>query len=154
MLEGVKFEESEKLQEMWVSLLSHAASGKMDTALLPCFPEILRQLSPLEARILERLFEVFTHCAREVERAIDKTEELKAAIYKLGFEISEIEMFVCLDNLIRLGLCEGARWTDPSKGGALHFESGWASSSSGRKQGYRLTQLGIAFVEASRPLGN
>jgi hypothetical protein len=50
VLEHGAFEDDGGMQERWSSLLASAATG---TPVPPAFPEILRQLEPIEARLLD-----------------------------------------------------------------------------------------------------
>jgi hypothetical protein len=56
ILESGSVASEESMQERWASLLAHAVSGS-PAAIAPSFPEILRQLEPIEARILDLVYE-------------------------------------------------------------------------------------------------
>lgn len=55
VLEEGGFEDNEAMQERWANLLANAATGSI---VPPAFPEILRQLEPIEARLLDELVRV------------------------------------------------------------------------------------------------
>jgi hypothetical protein len=55
VLEEGAFEDDERMQERWARLLASAATG---VTVPPAFPEILRQLEPIEARLLDELVRV------------------------------------------------------------------------------------------------
>jgi hypothetical protein len=59
VLEHGGFEEDADMQERWASLLANSVIG---TAVPPALPEILRQLEPVEARFLDRLFDADELC--------------------------------------------------------------------------------------------
>lgn len=52
VLEEGGFEDDEPMQGRWARLLANAAVG---IAIPPAFPEVLRQLEPIEARLLDRI---------------------------------------------------------------------------------------------------
>jgi hypothetical protein len=54
MLEGASLEEDEDLASKWAGLIASAATGS-DT--LPAFADILRQLTPEEARMIDFMFD-------------------------------------------------------------------------------------------------
>src|SRR5712692_3782946 len=49
-------EEDEAMQDRWASLLANAADPNSEVSVLPSFAEILKELSPKEAAILDTLF--------------------------------------------------------------------------------------------------
>src|SRR4051812_31226521 len=52
VLEEGALEDDEDMQDRWANLLANAATGM---SIPPSFPEILRQLEPVEARLLETI---------------------------------------------------------------------------------------------------
>lgn len=52
VLEEGSFEEDAQMQDRWANLLANAATG---LAAPPVMPEILRQIEPIEARLLESM---------------------------------------------------------------------------------------------------
>lgn len=73
VLEEGGFEDSEQMQERWANLLAAAATG---TAVPPAFPEILRQLEPIEATLLDELVEVRRPLLHGQTTHIDQLGEL------------------------------------------------------------------------------
>jgi len=57
LLDHASLEEDAGLQEKWAALLANAASSTSE--LSPAFPEILKQLSPAEARLLDGVYDRF-----------------------------------------------------------------------------------------------
>jgi hypothetical protein len=57
VLEHGAWEEEPDLQRKWAALLANAASSTDANKILPAFPEILRQLTPVQAQILDWLFD-------------------------------------------------------------------------------------------------
>jgi hypothetical protein len=90
VLEDGAFEEDESMVERWVNLLASAAtrSGAVPAAL----PEVLRQLEPIEARVLDALV------------AVDQ----RAGGQNVGISVDELDQMglapARADNLVRLAL--------------------------------------------------
>jgi hypothetical protein len=97
VLNSGSLEEDETLTSKWAGLLASAAAGD---AIHPSYPNILEQLSPDEARMLDVMYQ------RLIERLSDK----RKAHYSLGelrqLIITSAEQFqIILGNLRRLELC-------------------------------------------------
>src|SRR6266852_1102029 len=60
LLESASLEDDEDLHERWVALLTNAATTDYDNEILPCFPDILRQLTTEEAQFLDRAYDQVT----------------------------------------------------------------------------------------------
>lgn len=56
LLESASIENDGGLQQKWAGLLATAADPRRDDPLSPCFVEILRQISPFEARLLHGIW--------------------------------------------------------------------------------------------------
>jgi len=56
LLEVASLEEDTDLQKQWASLLANASAGGSCSQVLPCFVDILRQLTPTEARFLDKAY--------------------------------------------------------------------------------------------------
>lgn len=140
MLEGVKLEENESMQIKWAALLANAAGGKMDVAQLPSFSEILRLLSPTEAKLLDVIYEKheWDHSATDV--TVD-----------FGFKDAD-SVRVVTEGLIRQRLIRGEilhhpSLTKSSKPGVVRgilYEDQFVSS-------WEPTPFGVAFVQACQP---
>jgi hypothetical protein len=94
LLDGASLEDDIELSLKWAGLLASAASGEGKEN-HPAFPHILGQLSPLDARIIERL----DICGGELSHAKFKAET------RQELSISEEEYSYSFRNLFRLGLC-------------------------------------------------
>ena len=57
LLNGASLQDDEDLQTRWAALLANAANPAKDPEVLPSFVEVLKNISPDEARFLTRLFE-------------------------------------------------------------------------------------------------
>lgn len=56
LLEGASLEESPELTEKWAALLANAADPENRIEVNPSYAEILKQLTPSEAELLDRIF--------------------------------------------------------------------------------------------------
>ena len=56
ILEFGSLEEDESMQDRWAALLANAADPTPETSVPPAFPDILRQLSPEDAMVLDRIY--------------------------------------------------------------------------------------------------
>jgi hypothetical protein len=59
ILDSASLEDDQDLHRRWVALLANAARTDSDLV-LPCFPDILRQLTPEEAQFLDRAYDETT----------------------------------------------------------------------------------------------
>ncbi len=57
VLEHGSWEEEPELQRKWAALLANAASSTDANKILPAFAELLRQLTPIQAQILDWMFD-------------------------------------------------------------------------------------------------
>jgi hypothetical protein len=57
ILDGASTEEDEEVQEIWAALLANAGGGAEPSTVSPAYPEILRQLSTNDAKVMKGLFE-------------------------------------------------------------------------------------------------
>lgn len=55
LIESSSYEEDESMQNRWVNLLANAVSGQVNVT--PNFVEILKELSPLEAFVLDKVYD-------------------------------------------------------------------------------------------------
>lgn len=142
IIEFGSLEEDESMQRRWASLLANAANPKYSPSIPPAFPEILKQLSPNDALVLDNIFDT------ELPKLpADRISWESGGVYVNGLEsalgISHDEIVFTLDNLHRLGLC--APPTPPE--GA----SGYARSNQILEYyGVYLTAIGASFVKACR----
>lgn len=135
ILEAGAIEENEELAGRWATLLANVltSGGK---AVPRAFPRILSELEPAEAVLLDALAELAT-----AENDFLHLPVLRRAIgehYGKHYGLNEAN----LDNIERLGLI---RYEAPTKT-RDHMEDIARAS----RSGYRLTPLGLAFVEACR----
>src|SRR5207253_1813243 len=94
----------------WAALIANAANPVAALPVPPSFPEILKQLSPQEAMILDNLYDV-------QRPGYDRTQYAKSRVGAVrGASLSAKSAEVAVDNLDRLGLClkTGIRASEPN----------------------------------------
>jgi Abortive infection alpha len=111
--------EDEEMADRWAALLANAADPAADEV-PPSFPEVLKQLTPAEARLLDAIYP-------------GHTGDLTSLAQQLGLGS---QFFVAVDNLVRHQLIR-----HPFRAGPV------ASQDTARAY---VTALGRAFVEACR----
>jgi hypothetical protein len=132
-------DDDEDMVTRWANLLANAATASA-AEVPPAFPEILRQLEPLDAAMLDALHDATVPWARA-----NPAEEWAAAWATSHFDSNlglspETVGMERLDNLVRLGLCYFPQ-------GGMTF----GGRPTGVRQRVLLTDLGVAFVTACRP---
>jgi Abortive infection alpha len=127
VVEDGSMEDDEGMQERWATLLANAATDDEDRV-KTAFPQILSELEPSEAALLDELFDLLPDPNAKVITSEDiETEEGLAA----------------LDNLNRLGLVRYVR--------SMPTTLGSISDRDAEIEGYKFTQLGWDFVKACNP---
>jgi hypothetical protein len=96
MMEAASIEDDEDLHTHWAALLANAATSP--DLVHPSYIEVLKQLMPVEARLLDALYKIAEGKQwQKVETTAVTGEEFKAAGPRL---------FTWFNNLIRLGLVQ------------------------------------------------
>ena len=90
------------LQEKWANLLASAISKDTSARVHTAFPHILEQLSPLEAKILDKVCEFAQKIPKNELSSQGLTKDSLISV----FGISETEFPIAFRNLIRLNLCQ------------------------------------------------
>jgi hypothetical protein len=144
ILEAATLEDEKELHQRWVWLLTNAATIDFDTEILPCFPDILKQLTSEEARFLD------SACDDATENAEQRNTPQTAALYGLlgpnqisGSLLSTAHPLV-LENLERLML------VSRHSGVKLSTDDQRYSNTFAAANHLYITNLGKAFVRACR----
>jgi len=139
IIEGGSLEENEEMRDKWSAMLAHAADPTSDVIVRPSYPEILKQLSPLEAKILDNFYESIK------EKSIEERGKvgIDGAKVQKVFKISKDEYDVLIGNLLRLGLIRM-----PSSEGGVSIGS--APIALHTYDFTYLTPLGIDFIRACK----
>ena len=144
ILEAASLQDDEDLHRRWVALLTNAARTDYDQ-ILPCFPDLLRQLTSEEAQFLDRAYDEVTRDAekRRVE-ILDKNPGFKGDVGFLGISGRILQSVhpVLIENLERLMLV--TRMNVP-----LSFDDKILNTMPPANHLY-VSELGKAFVRACR----
>jgi hypothetical protein len=128
ILEKGSLEDNEQLNDKWASLLANASNGSGKYSVTPSYPNILEQISPAEAKMLDFIYSSLSTLG--LDKALHFESVRKAT------ELDEESVKIMIDNLTRLGLVVS--------GGSLGDEN-----YSLEIRGYEivgLTSLGRAFI--------
>jgi hypothetical protein len=144
ILEYASMEDDASLRRLWASLLANAASQSSLGKTLPAFAEILRQLTPVEATLLQYL-----HFRRIRLRVGDHWHPATELEVRRRFLLEGDDYFVAMGDLDRLQLVEGRRrataQTASFKDIAELAADRWHWSV--RYKHIGLTALGLRFIE-------
>lgn len=135
ILEHSSLEDDPDLTTRWAMLLANAASSSTDSlVVLPGFPDILSQLTPFHANLLQYLYDQGFRGDFEERSTITRRFNLREAHYR-----------VLVVDLHRLQLVEGRHvlYRPVRRGESLLGPSDYSSIT--------LTPLGSAFVHAVSP---
>jgi hypothetical protein len=135
ILENSSLEEEESMQDKWANLLANAVTGR--EKIRPNFAEILKELSPVEATILDSLF----NRARG-ETDYEKRRELQFSKQKISdlYSLTSEEADLIIEDLFRMNLCQV-----PGGRGARLGKYNFALRTT---EIFELTTLGFNFVKA------
>ena len=98
LLESSSLEEDSSIQSMWSNLLANAVAGT--TQVTPNFIEILKELSPIEALLLNKIFD-----EEKTQNAENKTLQFSKQKICETWRLPSTEVDIMIQNLYRLGLC-------------------------------------------------
>ncbi len=140
LLEAGSLEEDEGMADRWAALLANAAGRDAGVyEVPPSFPDVLRQLSPKEAALLDAVYEAaIQHPPEEWSH-----RGALAAAAQQFVDMNDEEFAVGKQNLIRLGLCR-----DPANG--FEFTDQDFKYQIVDSHLICLTRYGAAFVRACR----
>ena len=141
ILESASLQEDEDLHQRWVALLTNAATTDYDNQILPCFPDMLKQLTSEEAQFLDRAYEEVTNAEKKqsADTLRDHTGEPPQPVRISGDTLRSLQP-VMLGNLERLMVV--TRNSVP-----LSTEEARTNTFSHANHLY-LSELGKAFVRA------
>jgi Abortive infection alpha len=142
ILENGSLEEDDSMTDRWSGLLATAAKKGGEEIVRPCFAEILKELSPTEAVVLDGIYDMIQKVGIPREEWDSRGGTSDTLKKHLG--LSDLEYALSIDNLFRLRLCSMpstnmAFLDDPS----LKFQVT-------TKNIVCITELGYQFVTACR----
>ena len=142
LLEGAALEDDENMSTKWAALLDKEDNPNSQNKIFPGFPYILRQLSPLEAKLIDSIYNMY------VQQAVPRSQWIEIGANRESIikavNISREEYDLITDNLIRLGLCSG-------EGTKLNFIEKKEQIFQLKNKGIIfLTQLGFKFITACK----
>lgn len=100
LVQAASLETDASLSDKWAALLANAADPAQRVAVQPGFAEVLRQLTPTDARVLEAAY--FSKMAPP-GTTLTGRKPVKQVMEETGFDFAVISISV--DNLLRLRLC-------------------------------------------------
>jgi len=153
IVENAPLETDPALAAHWAALLANAADPARQSYVQPAFAEILRQLTALDARILQTIATISQgqeagtrpYMYAEATRIQREAGE--------GDGLLTIAFRIAVDNLLRLRLCDGRGTTRPP-GKLSELISGRHSDTLAEGPGkdrLAITDLGLAFLDAVTP---
>ncbi len=95
IFDSASIEEDDSLQQKWAALLANAANPRPHVEVTPAFVELLKQISPLEAKLLH-----FAYVEME-------PDHLFLSGFHKHVEVTSHQVWVSLENVNRLGLLGG-----------------------------------------------
>lgn len=131
-LQGLAFSHEEtQLKELYLNLLASAMSGSSSKRVHPAFVEVIKQLSPDEAILLQRLSTLgsarsapFRQVVKDGSYYTSTDIEAQWAEFCLSSAVSEEMAETYRHNLIRLGVLAKDSWTESTLHPAGHHRYG------------------------------
>jgi hypothetical protein len=142
ILEHGSLEEDKFMINKWASLLSAAADANSGIDVRPSFPEVLKQLSPREALILDKLYDMV--CTIPIPRAEWAHRGGVGDNIKTIFKMKNSEFEIAIDNLYRLRVCS------PPANGFAFTDKPEHKYYLKTKKIICLTEFGYSFIEACK----
>ena len=109
IIENGSLEEDDEMRDKWSAMLAHAADPTSKIKIRPGYPEILKQMSSLEVKLLDGYYESTKYKPLQEQKDSGIVKEKVLSIFGLSSE----EYNIIVENLFRLGLCQ----TPSSEGG-------------------------------------
>lgn len=135
LLEGASLQEDPTLADKWAALLANAADPAQKVRVQPGFTEVLRQLTPTDARILQMLYHHSGHAIEPVGNRLMRKEVMKS------LDLTYDEATLYSENLLRLGLCANAAASVADISNSIHDGVGIVAT----------TAFGLTFMRAVTP---
>ncbi|MDO7850395.1 Abi-alpha family protein [Hymenobacter convexus] len=145
LVQAAALESDETLAEKWAALLSNAADPEKRAQVQPGFVEVLRQLTPMDAQVLEEMALLQLH---PEDSSISGYIAIPLLLRRFP-KLQEDEFLIITGNIARLGLCLGVGLQDVKKKGAFPFAPNAQYTTMGPGVDYlQLTPFSRAFLSA------
>lgn len=141
-LDNCAWEEDENMKERWAALLANFVSKGERTNAHMSFSSILGQLSPVEAKLLDLMYDEVFWVARRAHRKVPSYQATSRIAESLN--ITKKEAYVISDNLIRLNLIQTNFKFKPEERDASY------SKVEPTYDEISLTYMGVEFVRTCR----
>lgn len=135
LIESSSLEEDDQMQEKWANLLANAATGF--SGIKANYVEILKELSPLEATILDNIYRAAN---TEIDYEKRKTMQFDKNKICQVFSLTSDEGDLIIQNLYRLGVCQ-----PPGSSGIMFGNERVGLQTTNI---FELTSLGFHFIRA------
>jgi len=151
ILEHVSWEEDDALRKRWASLLANAGSLGPANKVLPAYVEILRQLTPDQAAILDWMY------LQKTPSLTNHWPDFERKVIEQTFSLSPSDYALLVTDLARLQLVEGRRASVPSPRMTLeNFDDVMETvietlNERSHYQMINFTSLGVHFMAACTP---
>jgi len=142
LLESASLEEDEFLRDKWAKMLANATTSKI--SIKPVYVEILKELSPLEVKILDVIFNEISKIADYKQRKMVQFGKQKV---QQAFGLSEEEIDLIIENLYRLNLLQAPQGHGMTLGTELGSSYGFVLRTTDI---FEFTTLGFNFVLACK----
>jgi hypothetical protein len=146
ILEGASIQDDDDLHSRWAALLANAATSP--TLIHPSYIEILKQLTPQEAQLLDRLYD---HCLKKRTKLARPWVDLISWAERERRSSAGENPEEAFETLIRLGLVQPTyKLVDGKKQLKIVGTHAQVFKSSELKEEYELTDVAFRFVQACR----
>lgn len=155
ILDGATIEDDDELHTLWAKLLTNARDPTFTEDVRYAYAEILRSLSPSDARLLNEIYDQSEYLAKELNRTIESVEADLASISKKA-NVAKAEVLLSSDCLIRQRLIvqlfnysDGAQVISHD-GGEIKWINPPPQLTGVSLRRVQLTPLGLAFVRCCK----
>jgi hypothetical protein len=109
LVQAASLEDDPTLAEKWAALLANAADPDQRVAVQPGYAEVLRQLTPTDALVIEAFY-------KAAGTAFDANEPHAIVTYELreSLGLDNVAMGISVDTMLRLRLCKPVRCSELS----------------------------------------
>lgn len=144
--EAASIEDDDDMQTRWAALIANEATKV--GSVHPSFIEILRQMAPVDARLLDKLYD---YCMKNLTRTVTPWAQRSITQYEIDQRVQAGENpYIPFNNLVRLGLIESAYTIDQKKV-KIRLTQGKTSKFEGKLDShYELADIAYIFVAACR----